>query len=255
MYDRRKIINADLPIKKELLDFFKKNENLAIFDIGSCEGEDAIRYSMLFPNASIFAFEPLPGNQQLILDNISRYQATNIRLFKMALSKTNGSRELFVSSGHPDDIDPSENWDFGNKSSSLLPPKAVLNAVKWLKFDTKITVETTTLQNVFIEQRLEIIDFIHMDVQGAELDVLIGAEIYIQKIKMIWLEISETALYKDQPLRQDIEKFMETHSFKLLKSQVENGVGDQLYMNNRYFKEYSFLGIKKYKRIEKITFK
>jgi FkbM family methyltransferase len=249
MYDRLKILDTDLQIKKELLRFFHKDEKLVIMDIGSCEGEDAIRYSNLFPNATVLAFEPLPANQQLIEDNINRYKTNNIRLFKMALSKTNGTQDLYVSSGRPDHIEPSSDWDFGNKSSSLLPPKEVLDAVRWLKFKTKIQVETGTLQKIFVDQQLEVIDFIHMDVQGAELDVLIGAESYIQYIKLIWLEISETQLYNGQPLRHDVEKFMDAQSFQLLKTEVENGVGDQLYMNKRYFKEYSLLGIKSYRRL------
>ncbi|WPU98339.1 FkbM family methyltransferase [Mucilaginibacter sp. cycad4] len=248
MFDRHKILDIDLPIKKDLLRFFRKQEKLLIFDIGSCEGEDAIRYSRLFPNARIFAFEPLPKNQQLILDNISQYHASNVRLFEMALSKTEGMQDFHVSSGHPSDTNPPDNWDFGNKSSSLLAPQEVLDAVKWLKFDNKIEVYTNTLQNIITGNQVNTIDFVHMDVQGAELDVLIGAGDCIQNIKLIWLEVAETSLYRNQPLRKDIEDFMSAHSFKLLKTQLENGVGDQLYMNTHYFTEHAFLGLTKYKR-------
>ncbi len=249
MFNRQEILNTDVPIKKDLLRIFKKTEKLLIFDIGSCEGEDSIRYAKLFPNASVFAFEPLPKNQQLILDNITRHQASRVQLFKMALSKTEGWQDFYVSSGQPDGADTSSNWDFGNKSSSLLAPNQVLDTVKWLKFNTTISVYTNTLNNFMIEHQIKAIDFIHMDVQGAELDVLTGAGKYLQNIKVIWLEIAETPLYREQPLRTDVEKFMNVNSFKLIKTQIENEVGDQLYINTRYFSERSFLGLKRFKQI------
>jgi precorrin-6B methylase 2 len=61
------------PAEQELMRLFRADEALAVFDIGSCEGEDSIRYARRFPSARVFAFEPLPGNQQLIRANFARF--------------------------------------------------------------------------------------------------------------------------------------------------------------------------------------
>jgi len=43
-FDRDIYLNESLPIKFELLNLFNIEDSLNIFEIGSCEGEDSIRY-------------------------------------------------------------------------------------------------------------------------------------------------------------------------------------------------------------------
>lgn len=42
-----------------------------------------------------------------------------------------------------------------------------------------------------MENKIDEVDFIHVDVQGAELKVLMGAKDYIIKIKATWLEVAD----------------------------------------------------------------
>lgn len=238
IYNRDNYILADSPLKKDLLKLFKKNDKLTILDIGGCEGEESIRYSRIFPFSSIYIFEPLPKNQNLVVENIIKYKAKNIELVPLAVSDKEGFSQFYVSSGHPENQPKDLDWDFGNKSSSLLLPEN--NPHKWLNFNNTIEVKTITLSTFWINNKINIIDFIHMDVQGAELKVLIGAKDFIKKTKAIWLEVAEIELYKNQPLRRDIEKFMNSNGFYLIKSEIEGQVGDQFYLNKKYFKTISF---------------
>lgn len=234
MYDRKEYILAESPLKKDLLKIFNPDEDLTIFDIGACEGEESIRYSRIFPKANIFSFEPLPKNQELIIENIKKYEATNVKLVPFAISDEAGISHFYVSSGHPENQSSDLDWDFGNKSSSLLSPDS-RNNHKWLKFNEKIDVATITLHSFLIENQIEEVDFIHMDVQGAELKVLLGAKDFINKIKAIWLEVSNLEIYENQPLRMDIEQFMKSKGFYLVKSEMQGNFGDQLYLNKKYF--------------------
>ena len=237
IYDRDNYILTDSPLKKDLLKLFKKNDNLTILDIGGCEGEESIRYSRIFPFSSIYIFEPLPQNQILVVENFEKYKIENINLIPFAVSDENGISEFYVSSGYPENQPKNLDWDFGNKSSSLLPPE--INPHKWLNFEQTIKVNTITLSDFLIDNKINIVDFIHMDVQGAELKVMIGAKDYIKKIKAIWLEVAEFELYKNQPLRKDIENFMSTNGFYLVKSKIEGQFGDQFYLNSKYFTTFS----------------
>ena len=88
------------------------------------------------------------------------------------------------------------------------------------------------------------VDFIHIDVQGAELKVLKGAENNIRKIKAIWLEVEKISLYKNQPLNCDVENFFERNNFLKIKDTVGNISGDQLYINKEYFNEFQIEMIK-----------
>ena len=126
-FDRDSYINSNSPIRKFLLKFFPKNSEILIMDIGGCEGEESLRYSILFPNSSIFIFEPLPANQVLIEENIKKFNRVgSIKLIDKAVSDKDGFEQFYVSSGQPNTA-KKLNWDFGNKSSSLLRPQVSNN--------------------------------------------------------------------------------------------------------------------------------
>ena len=178
MFDRESYLKNESPVKKLLLKLFNKTDCLNIFDIGACEGEESIRYKKIFPLASMFLFEPLPKNQKLILENIKNNNLTSFNLIPVALSNNNGRTKFYTSSGCPNNIKKDLDWDFGNKSSSLLAPQ-LENMPEWLNFNDVIEVQTMTFDFFIEDNQINKIDFVHMDVQGAELKVLEGAKNYI----------------------------------------------------------------------------
>lgn len=238
--DRSEYINQPIPIEKELNILFKKNEAITIFEIGACEGEDSIRYSRLFPNSKIYAFEPLPNNIKLIENNLAKYNIRNVHYLNVALSSENGTAEFYVSQGRPADA-PETDWDYGNKSSSLLPPDKHKDLAAFIEFKEKIIVQTLTLNSFCKSKNIKVIDFIHMDVQGAELMVLQGAGEFLNSIKCVWLEVSKIHMYKNQPLADEVYNFMDEHNFVLAKDCVDDLQGDQLYISKKFYKNYKQL--------------
>ncbi len=247
-----KYINSPSPIKNELKLLFSKNKPLIIFDIGSCEGEDSIKYSRLFPNSRIYSFEALPENQKKIKSNIKKYSATNINLFSIALSDKQGFSDFHISSGQPPHDKNNPYWDYGNKSSSLLEPDDEYRKHKWLKFNETIKVQTDTVENICKQNNIKGIDFIHMDVQGAELKVLKGTKNIINSIKVIWLEVEKISLYKNQPLSVDVENFFNANNFIKIKDATNKVSGDQLYINTNYFTKRQIRPIRFLHLIQKI---
>lgn len=237
-YDRSNYINEPVSIERELKRLFKTKSNLIVFDIGACEGEESIKYSRLFPNASIYSFEPLPENISLIRNNFRKYEVKNARYYNKAVSSKNGVTDFYVSSGQPENAAKSD-WDYGNKSSSLLPPDKHLEVASFIKFQTRIKVETITLKSFCTENNIPSIDFLHMDVQGAELMILEGAQDLISAIKVIWLEVSKIEFYKQQPLVEDIQKFMRANNFFLLKDALNSIQGDQLYISKLHYSKFA----------------
>jgi FkbM family methyltransferase len=223
------------PIQKELFSLFDQAEDLVIFDIGCCEAEDSVRYTILFENARVFAFEPLVANFELAKSNCQKFnKSEQISLFNLALSNAIGEADFYVSSGKPDmykDVD----YDFGNKSSSLLAPHKVSEYHKWLTFNTTQKVKTDTLYHFCKERKIGIIDFIHIDVQGAEMLVLDGAAQILFHTRAIWIEVETVEFYKNQPLKTDIEKYLGKFGFEAIKVMVEGVAGDILFVNKKYF--------------------
>jgi FkbM family methyltransferase len=224
-------VAAPSPVEGELRRLFVLDDVRVVFDIGSCEGEDSIRYARLFPNATVYAAEPLPRNLPRLHENLRRHNASSVEVLPFAFSDASGSAQFYVSAGQPDDRPHGDQWDYGNKSSSLFPPDKHLEIHPWVRFDQVIQVQTDTLANFCASRQIDTIDFIHMDVQGAELKVLAGAGDLISRIKAVWTEVERIPLYAGQPLKSDVERFMEDHAFLKLKDTVGAVSGDQLFVN------------------------
>ncbi|MBD1906677.1 FkbM family methyltransferase [Funiculus sociatus GB2-A5] len=235
IFTRDDYIKMPSPIEKELKILFNTHSKLTIFDIGSCEGEDSIKYAKLFPNSKIYSIEALPKNLPILYTNLEKYSTKNVEVLPVALSDKRGKAAFYVSSGNPDNLSRSNDWDYGNKSSSLLPPDQHIQYWPWCKFNEVIEVETDTLNNVCKYYNIEVIDFLHMDVQGAELKVLKGAGKFLKKIKVIWLEVEHISLYQGQPLKKEVENFMRENGFFKIKDTVNKVTGDHLYLNSKYF--------------------
>ena len=216
---------------------FNSNDELVFFDIGACEGLSSVRYLSIFPNTSINAFEPVPNNFKKILKNKEKNNLTNLNAFELGLSDKKGEATFYVSSGTPPNkktpIDNST--DFGNKSSSLYKPGKTKEVHPWLEFNESITIQTETLDNFCKNHEIHDIDFIHMDVQGAELMVLRGAKEMISNINSVWLEVEKVELYENQALKKDIEDFFIEKDFICLLNKVNHIAGDQLWVKKSYF--------------------
>lgn len=238
MLTREKYINSPIEIESELLYLFSRNQALVIFDIGACEAEDSIRYANLFPKSTVYAFEPRTDNCFKAKELIRQYKKSNIVLEHVALGNKNGVAEFFLSEGDPRELKNDEHWNYGNKSSSLLPPSdEIKKHTEWLKFNNKIEVGTKRLDDYVKEKKIESIDFVHLDVQGAELMVLHGAGNFLKNIKSVWLEVESVELYKNQPLKNDVELFMKENFFVNIHDTVGNVSGDQLYLNRSFFSD------------------
>ncbi|WP_448208336.1 FkbM family methyltransferase [Azospirillum sp. sgz302134] len=75
------------------------------------------------------------------------------------------------------------------------------------------TVETTRLDDI---AEVGACDYLKIDVQGGELDVLLGAERLLDRILFVHSEVEFEPVYKDQPLFPDIHRFLRDRGFELL---------------------------------------
>ncbi len=77
------------------------------------------------------------------------------------------------------------------------------------------TVRTTTLDAVAASERLHP-DVLKIDVQGAELEILLGGRAVLSDVKLVELEVEFNPQYRNQPLFADVDVFMREQGFALL---------------------------------------
>jgi len=185
-------------------------ENPVIIDAGANIGSDSIEMSRLYSRkAKIYAIEPLPSIFKQLQHNIRRYK--NIEAFCVALSNENGEQDLHVSSGA----------SIG--SSSLLKPDTHLKDHPEVLFDEKIKVKTATLDQWAKQNGIKQVDFLWLDMQGFELEVLKESKVIFPTVKVVHMEVSTKNTYEGVTLYPETKSWMENNGFYLDKEAIPKG--------------------------------
>ena len=101
--------------------------------------------------------------------------------------------------------------------SSILKPTKVLINYPDIDFSTKETVDMVTLDSVISENHN--FNFLNIDVQGYELEVLKGAEKTLQNIDYVFTEVNLVDLYEGNPLVEDMDNFLQSCGLVRVKTQ------------------------------------
>ena len=130
-----------------------------------------------------------------------------IKYYPYALGKANEKRNLYVTQNP--------------MCSSLYKPNEELirlyNAFEVAYLKEEIEINTITL-DYFVEQNnIGEIDFIKIDVQGAELDVFQGGKKTLENVLKIVTEVEFVPHYINQPLFGDVCKYLEKHNLMFNK--------------------------------------
>jgi FkbM family methyltransferase len=158
-----------------------------IFDVGAHVGETAARYRALFPGALIHSFEPFPASYEtlkaafrddprVVPHNVAVAGSTGTG--KLHVNKASVTNSLLESDSRGDDY-----W-----GSNLLDTQ------------TELAVETLALDDFCRAERIEHIDVLKIDVQGAEYAVLAGAAGLLDRraVDLIYLEMIMAPSYVGQ---------------------------------------------------------
>ena len=177
-------------VDKHLFKEFIKKEDPVIFDIGCYDGEDTREFAHLFENPTIYAFEGDERSVELFKRLSRGYE--NIKLVETVLSNTDGEVDWFASGS-----DTKRHYDFQNSwsaSSSLKRPDNHLNAFKDVFFSEAHKVKSMTLDTWMKgNPHIGSIDLIWADVNGAEEELLKGAQETLQKTKFLYTEFNAVA--------------------------------------------------------------
>lgn len=94
-----------------------------------------------------------------------------------------------------------------------------------LKITRSIDVNCNTLDEVIRTTDIKCIDFIKLDTQGSELQILQGAQDVLSKYDVfgIEVEVEFSPLYRDQPLFADVDSFLRGRGFTLFDIRVPLG--------------------------------
>ena len=128
-------------------------------------------------NGKVLSIEPSDDNTALLKKNIYVNGYTNISLIKKALTDYKGIGTLILSSG-------SATHSLASVINARPKTNGAVNET-----EMKIEVEVDTLDNIIMVSGLDTIDLLKIDVEGAEEQVLRGAENSLMITKNISMEL------------------------------------------------------------------
>jgi FkbM family methyltransferase len=132
---------------------------MTCFDIGANVGYYTILFSVLVGHTGkVFAFEPLPTNLDLLRQHVQINRCRNVRIFDLALTDFNG-------------VAP-----FAEQESRSMGHLATSGSLK---------VRCATLDKLFREDGISMPDILKIDVEGAELAVMVGAHKILETAKPV----------------------------------------------------------------------
>lgn len=186
-----------------------------VLHIGAHFGQEVSLYKA--HNLKSVLFEPHPNTFAVLKNKWST--DSSVTLVNKALGSNECTHNMFCETANQ------------GMSSSLLKPKKHLEKYPHIKFDSMVEVEQITLDS-FAESFPSIVDynFINMDVQGYELEVLKGAKKTLAHIDHIVCEVNWEELYEGCVQIADLDRYLENYGFKrMYLAPTEYGWGDALY--------------------------
>ncbi len=176
-----------------------------IIDIGANMGIFSIYASINSPNAKVDSFEPFKKHFSKLNKNIRLNNLKNIKTFNLAVSKNNLSKDFFISKTHT-----SAHSLIKNQNSSL-----------------KIKINCISLKEVFEKNKIKKCDFMKIDCEGREYDILYNAPRSIfNKIEKIIIEFDNI----DNNIKNGnaLKKFLGKKGFKV-NIRGENNISGGIY--------------------------
>jgi FkbM family methyltransferase len=171
-------------------------------DVGAHEGELTFPFAAVDPTLLVYAFEPNLQAASRIMGRLRNYVVLPI-----AIAERDGSAELQLNAYE--------------QSSSLLPPDAT-GLESWVseqsfKVVGSVTVPTMRLDTFMNRAGIESVDFLKIDAQGLDLEVVKSAGDRLMDVAKVQLEATTASYrqYEGAADRAAIVEYMVSRGFRL----------------------------------------
>ena len=150
----------------------------------------------------IHAFEPVNAKLKILRKNVKKLK-TKVKIYPFALgNKKINKKKIFLSDNNE------------LQSSSFLKPKLHLIQHPDISFKKKAIVKVNRLDNLNIKDS----NYMSIDVQGFELEVLKGSKKTLSIIDYIYCEVNTDETYSNNPLMKDIDKYLKKYNFERVET-------------------------------------
>jgi FkbM family methyltransferase len=186
---------------------FQINDTDTVIDIGAHKGYFTVYASKHAKNGNVYSFEPTNKNYSYLAKNVQLNNCTNVHLNKLGVANKKSERKIYEYSEQAGGISMIKDW-FADKK------KVKASSIKCI-----------TLEDVFKQNKIKKVDFMKLDCEGAEHEILLSSSAAtmkkIEKISMEYHEIGELTA-------KGLIAFLKKNKFKVKQVHMQGSIG-QLY--------------------------
>ena len=214
-------------------------KNFTIIDVGANIGVLGIRLSNRFKNIQIHCLEPIPNIYEVLLENSMLSQNPNFKTYMLGLSNVDKKLNFTYYPNSPalstskpeiwkenqDNFMAAIEGNIANSPKSfwwakLIPKFMIPIIAKYLTANSqKIQSPVITLSQFIKKEKIKNIDFLKIDCEGEEINVLRGIQNnHWPRIKKIIMEVNDI----DHNL-EGAKKILLQNGFKKIKLEKEKG--------------------------------
>lgn len=170
-----------------------------VLDIGAASGETCKKFASSFPNAKVYAFEPLKSTFQKLVDNTAAM--SNILASNIGLGAKSGTVSINITGR------VTSSSILGTNENEFFTEPEPFRIVS----TEEISIDT-------LDRRMQseaAVHLIKMDVQGYELEVLKGGVETLKRTSFVLLELQNHQIYQGAPQYFEIDSFLRENGFEL----------------------------------------
>ena len=217
-------------------------ESPVILEAGACDAEDTIRFKTIWPKATIYCFEPNADLFKRASANIKSppkcfgvpENMDNVYIYNKALSDTIGKKVFYDS-----DFQATSSF-FPTNFENIEIPESVLSSLKLKSKDDMVRyaerqtiVDAVTIDGWRRENNIPPIDYMWLDVEGAELMALRGAVETLGSVRVLYVEYSLQEFRAGWGLYEELFDYIMSHGFNIhaLWQCHDNWTGNAIFLN------------------------
>ena len=174
-----------------------------ILEAGCHSGEDTIILAAAWPEGHLYAFEPVRRFIENAKTQIARDNITNVSIYPFALSSKSGKQTFYYST------------NIGAASSLLESNEQMIDVCDYQ--DAQMQVDCVNLDEWAKKNNVDHIDFMWLDMEGNELNVLRSAPDILKTTRVILTEANFREFRKGSVQFKDLMSFLTSNGFKLHK--------------------------------------
>jgi FkbM family methyltransferase len=186
---------------------------IVVMDIGARSGIQSFWTSSPYP-IKVIGFEPDEEECRLLNNELLSSEhpkdAPTVTYYPVALGRERAKRKLYL-------------YKDRRLSSFFLPNLSLLNHFpldqllmpEAFSIDAEVAVDCVPLDEFCPREEINDVDFIKIDTQGSEMEILQGGPETLRKTFAVAIEVEFAPIYEKQPLFADVDSFLRGQGFSM----------------------------------------